>query len=83
MVRSVPRWFRVYAPVAVLLVASNASAKVIEATALYSGDASVASYAQRGHDPVTFRISESSTLLLFGAGLALFARQVRRVQSGT
>jgi hypothetical protein len=83
LVRSVPRWFRVYAPVVVLLFASEASAKGIEATALYSGDASVAAYAQRGNDPMTSQVSEPSTLLLFGAGLALVARQVRRVQSGT
>jgi len=69
--------------VVVLLFASEASAKGIEATALYSGDASVAAYAQRGNDPMTSQVSEPSTLLLFGAGLALVARQVRRVQSGT
>ena len=54
--------------------------------ALYSGGSYPTSVAavldtQRGQDQVTSRVSEPSTLLLLGAGLALVARRARKLQS--
>ena len=93
MIRSVLTWFRASAPLAVLLIASGASAEVIDFTALgksslHSGDGYHTSVAAllvtpQGQGPVTSRVSEPSSLLLLGAGLTLVARRARRAHAAT
>jgi PEP-CTERM motif len=58
----------------------HASGTRVQAAALQVAIATVLD-TQHGQDQVTSRVSEPSTLLLLGAGLAFVARRARRVQS--